>query len=63
MKIVVDYNLCESNARCVEAAPDVFEIRDDDRMYILNENPAVDQRHAVDTAVANCPRQALRLEE
>jgi ferredoxin len=59
MKVVVDRDLCESHGRCVEAAPAVFEIRDDDQMYILDENPGEDQRQAVETAVANCPRQAL----
>ena len=59
MKVVVDRDLCEAHGRCVEAAPAVFEIRDDDQMYILDENPGEDQRQAVETAVANCPRQAL----
>jgi ferredoxin len=61
MRIVVDYDLCESHARCVEAAPDIFEIRDDDLMYVLSETPGDDRAVAVDLAVANCPRQALSL--
>jgi ferredoxin len=61
MRIVVDYDLCESHARCVEAAPDVFEIRDDDLMYVLDETPDESHRTAVEAAVVNCPRQALRL--
>jgi ferredoxin len=63
MQIVVDYDLCESHARCVEAAPEIFEIRDDDLMYVLNENPGESHRAAVERAVTNCPRQALRLQE
>lgn len=63
MKVVVDRDLCESHGRCVEAAPAVFEIRDDDQMYIPDENPGEDQRQAVETAVANCPRQALSLRD
>ncbi|HBX08198.1 MAG TPA: ferredoxin, partial [Candidatus Microthrix parvicella] len=30
MKVVVDYDLCESNAVCMAIAPQVFEVRDDD---------------------------------
>ena len=30
MKIVVDFDLCESNAICMQIAPDLFEVRDDD---------------------------------
>jgi len=63
MKVVVDRDLCEGHARCVEAAPAVFEIGGDDEMNILNENPGDDQRQAVEAAVANCPRQALSLQD
>jgi ferredoxin len=61
MKVSVDYDLCESHARCVEAAPAVFEIRDDDLMYVLQEQPGDSDLEAVEIAVANCPRQALSL--
>jgi ferredoxin len=63
MKVVVDRDLCEGHARCVEAAPAVFEIGGDDEMNILNENPGDDQRQAVEAAVADCPRQALSLQD
>jgi ferredoxin len=62
MKVVVDRDLCEGHARCVEVAPAVFDIGDDDEMRILDESPAEKQRQAVEAAVANCPRQALSLE-
>src|SRR3546814_10253154 len=29
MRVVVDFDLCESNALCMAAAPEVFEVRDD----------------------------------
>ena len=29
MRIVVDFDLCESNALCMGLAPEVFEVRDD----------------------------------
>ncbi|MGH9251293.1 MAG: ferredoxin, partial [Acidimicrobiales bacterium] len=38
-RVVVDFDLCESNARCMEAAPEVFEVRDDDFLYVLDETP------------------------
>ena len=40
MRIVVDYDLCESNAICMGIAPEVFEVRDDDFLYVLDETPA-----------------------
>ena len=36
-KVVVDFDVCESNAVCMGIAPEVFEVRDDDFLYILNE--------------------------
>ena len=29
-RVVVDFDRCESNALCMAAAPEVFEVRDDD---------------------------------
>ena len=47
MRVVVDYDLCESNAICMQIAPDVFEVRDDDFLYVLDENPGDDRRAAL----------------
>jgi ferredoxin len=60
-KIVVDYNRCESNARCMQIAPDIFEVRDDDKLYLLNESPPDSARERVMKAVRVCPKQALSL--
>ena len=63
MKIVVDYDLCESNAVCMGIAPDVFEVRDDDNLYILNENPDESRRPEMEEAVRRCPKQAISIED
>ena len=39
MRVVVDFDLCESNAVCMGIAPEVFEVRDDDFLYVLQEEP------------------------
>ena len=44
MRIVVDFDLCESNAVCMAIAPEVFEVRDDDFLYVLDENPPEELR-------------------
>ena len=61
MKVVVNYNLCEGNGRCAEVAPEVFELRDDDRSHVLAGAPAPAMRAKVELAVSLCPRQAIRL--
>ena len=63
MRVVVDYDLCESNALCMAAAPEVFEVRDDDFLYLLQENPPDELRPKVEEAVQRCPKQALRIED
>ncbi|MGH7988009.1 MAG: ferredoxin [Candidatus Binataceae bacterium] len=63
MKVVVDHVLCEGNGRCIEVAPQVFELRDDDRSYVLLEQPPESLRSKVELAVNLCPRQAIRLIE
>ncbi|CAN5301894.1 ferredoxin [soil metagenome] len=62
MRVVVDFDLCESNAVCMGIAPDVFEVRDDDFLYILQEEPDESRRSAVEEAVARCPKQAISVE-
>ncbi|MFA9563431.1 MAG: ferredoxin [Acidimicrobiales bacterium] len=61
MRVVVDYDLCESNAVCMGIMPDVFEVRDDDFLYVLNETPAEDQRDKLEEAVRRCPKQAIAI--
>ena len=62
MRVVVDYDLCESNAVCMGIAPEVFEVRDDDFLYVLQENPPEELRVKVEEAVQRCPKQAIKLE-
>ena len=62
MRVIVDFDLCESNAICMQIAPDVFEVRDDDFLYVLEENPAEDRRSAMEEAVQRCPKQAIAIE-
>jgi ferredoxin len=61
MRIVVDYALCESNAVCMRLVPEVFEVRDDDRLYLRTEQPPETLRARVEEAVRRCPKQALLL--
>ena len=63
MRVVVDYDLCESNAVCASVAPEVFEVRDDDNLYVLDERPGEELRAKVEDAVRRCPKQALSLAE
>jgi ferredoxin len=63
MKVVVDFDLCESNAVCMGIAPEVFEVRDDDLLYVLDEHPDESLRPKVEEAVRRCPKQAISVED
>ena len=63
MRVVVDYDLCESNAICMGIAPEIFEVRDDDFLYVLNENPGEEDRAKVEECVQRCPKQAISIAE
>lgn len=62
-KIEVDFDKCESNAVCMAVAPDHFEVRDDDFLYVLNETPDDADLPKVQEAVDRCPKQAISLAE
>lgn len=63
MKVVVDFDLCESNALCMATAPEVFEVRDDDFLYVLEEHPPDELRPKVEEAVRLCPKGAISIED
>ncbi|MEZ5383414.1 MAG: ferredoxin [Microthrixaceae bacterium] len=62
MKVIVDYDLCESNAVCMAIAPEVFEVRDDDFLYVLDEHPAEELRPKMEESAKRCPKQAITIE-
>ncbi len=59
----VDFDLCESNAICMGVAPEVFEVRDDDLLYLLQVRPSVELRSKVEDAARGCPKQAISIED
>ena len=63
MRVVVDFDLCESNALCMGLAPEVFEVRDDDLLYVLDESPPEALRSQVEAAVRTCPKNAISIED
>jgi len=62
VKVVVDFDLCQSNAVCQGLAPEVFEVRDDGYLYLLQEEPDEALRQKVEEAVRSCPVQAISIE-
>jgi ferredoxin len=63
MKVVVDYDLCEANARCMGACPEVFRVEEDDSLTLLMETIPEPLQEQCRMAERLCPRQAIRLED
>ncbi|HUE09088.1 MAG TPA: ferredoxin [Acidimicrobiales bacterium] len=63
MRVVVDFDQCESNALCMGILPEVFEVRDDDFLYVLDENPPEGLREKLMEAVRACPKNAISIED
>jgi ferredoxin len=47
----------------MQVAPDIFEVRDDDFLYVLNETPGEEARARCEESVNRCPKQAIKLVE
>jgi ferredoxin len=59
MRVVVDHDRCEGNELCVRAAPEVFQLDDDDYATVIADPVPVEQEARVEQAIADCPRAAL----
>lgn len=63
MRVVVDFDACQSNALCMAACPEVFEVREDGFLYVLNDAPPEDIRAKVEEAARVCPLEAITVED
>ena len=59
MKVQVDHDQCDGYGKCQEAAPDIFELRDDDLSYVLVDEVPADRIEAARLAIKNCPKLAI----
>jgi ferredoxin len=62
MKVTVDYDLCVSTGSCARVCPEVFELRDDGFLYVLQESPPEALRDGVEEAAELCPTGAITVE-
>ena len=59
MKVQVSHDKCEGHGKCQQAAPEVFELRDDDLSYVLVDDVSEELKAKVERAIRLCPRQAI----
>ena len=63
MKVQVDFDMCASTGGCMQICPEVFEVRNDGYLYILQEEPAPGLHDKVRQAADLCPTAAIELVE
>ena len=61
MKVVVDFDLCEANAKCMVACPEIFYLDDEDNLHLKQETFDEALKTKVEEAVRLCPRQAISI--
>jgi ferredoxin len=63
MRVVVDFDVCASTGSCMQVCPEVFEVRSDGYLYILQEEPPEELRPKVVEAEGLCPTGAITIED
>ena len=63
MHVVVDFDQCDANGLCVDAAPGVFELGEDDVLRVRAEHPAPALWPAAENAARSCPKLAITLRD
>lgn len=59
----VDPHLCEGHALCLESAPEMFDLSDDDVATCIRQPSTADQWQLVHAAIDACPRGAISITE
>lgn len=62
MRVTVDPDVCQASAVCMALAPEIFEVRGDGYLYVLDEEPGEEHRQSVEEAARSCPTQAISIE-
>jgi ferredoxin len=62
VRVVVDFDVCASTGACMQTCPEVFEVRTDGYLYVLQEEPPEELRDKVQLAADMCPTAAITVE-
>ena len=62
MKVSVDFDVCASTGTCMQICPEVFEVRSDGYLYVLQEEPPAELADKVNEAADLCPTAAITVE-
>jgi ferredoxin len=63
MRVVVDFDRCDSTGLCAAIAPELFELDDDDRLHVRGEQVEPAQRRVAEEAAKACPKLAITVRD
>ena len=63
MRPEIDESLCIGDGICVDLCPEVFEMRDDNLAYVIDESPGPELEDSVREAADACPTDAITVHE
>jgi ferredoxin len=63
MKIVMNWDRCESNGMCVRAAPEAFSLDDKEVLTVMETDVPEALHEKVRMAAKRCPKRAITIEE
>jgi ferredoxin len=64
MRVYVDESVCQGHTLCAMAAPEVFQLRDDDgHAFVTLTDFTPEVMAAAKRAASTCPEQAIVIEE
>jgi ferredoxin len=64
MKVIVDLDVCEAHGDCVVAAPEIFDLGDDDDVVtVLQPEPPEELRQKAEKAASDCPVAAITIQD
>lgn len=61
IQVRANIRICEGFANCVVAAPDLFDLDDDDKIIVLEGNLDGRERARIEEAIRSCPVSALTI--
>jgi ferredoxin len=62
IRVVVDRDVCQDHGQCVFAAPQVFELDEEGKLVVLQDEVDESLRDVVEEAADVCPVQAITIE-
>ncbi len=61
-RITVDYDLCQGHAACMSEAPEIFQVDEQGKLTVLQDNPPDTLLTKARLAEKYCPTQAIKVE-